>query len=98
LAFYCIAEPRLRVRFAYFISPVQGHFGFIYLPTLLIAPLFLLSDFGSLLATPEGLGGGVAYSAHIGGTLIGSILAITWRYLMGSQKFDASAPEGNPNN
>ncbi len=73
LAFYFIVETRRRIRFFYFISPFPGHNGFIYLPTLLIFPLFLLVDFTSLMANPEGLGGGVAYSAHIGGTLFGLI-------------------------
>jgi|GEM_PF-1394082 Uncharacterized membrane protein (homolog of Drosophila rhomboid) len=93
LSFYCLAEPRRRVRYVYFISPVQGQFGFIYLPTLLIIPFFLIADFGSLLATPEGLGGGVAYSAHIGGTLIGIVMAFAWRFLVASKKFDAPASE-----
>lgn len=71
LAFYFVVESRPRVRFVYFISPFPGQNGFIYLPTLLIFPLFLLVDFTNLIANPDGLGGGVAYSAHVGGTLFG---------------------------
>lgn len=71
LAFYVVAETRRHVRYIYFISPFPGHNGFIYLPTLLLVPLFLLVDFTSLIANPEGIGGGVAYSAHVGGTLFG---------------------------
>lgn len=80
LAFYCVIEPRRRVRYAYFISPLPNQYGFVYLPTYLIFPLFLLVDFGSLLSTPEGLGSGVAYSAHIGGTLFGLLLGAAYRY------------------
>jgi membrane associated rhomboid family serine protease len=86
LSFYCIAETRKRVRFAYFISPIEGQYGFIYLPTLLIFPLFLLTDFASLLSTPEGLGGGVAYSAHIGGSIIGALMAVAYRFMKSSQQ------------
>jgi membrane associated rhomboid family serine protease len=80
LAFYFIVETRRRVRFVYFISPFPGHNGFIYLPTLLIFPLFLLVDFTNLLSSPDGLGGGVAYSAHAGGTLFGILSGIFARW------------------
>lgn len=90
LGFYCLAEVKPRIRYAYFVTPLQGQYGFIYLPTLLIIPLFLIVDFSSLLATPEGLGSGVAYSAHIGGSLLGFAGAGLWRlkkYLTESSAF-----------
>lgn len=79
LAFYCLAEARRRIRYVYFISPMPEHYGYIYLPTLLIIPLFLLVDLSSLLSTPEGLGSGVAYSAHLGGSIFGFAAAGLWR-------------------
>lgn len=82
LAFYVVAETRRRVRYVYFISPFPGHNGFIYLPTLLIVPLFLLVDFTSLIANPEGIGSGVAYSAHVGGTLFGVALGAFARWVL----------------
>ncbi len=80
LAFYCMAEMRRRVRFLYFVSPMPGQYGAIYLPTLLIVPLFLVVDLASLWSTPEGLGGGVAYAAHLGGSLIGALLGMVYRW------------------
>lgn len=80
LAFYCVAELRGRVRYFYFLSPLSGHFGSIYLPTLLILPLFLLVDLASFWSTPEGLGGGVAYTAHLGGTALGLAAGILYRW------------------
>lgn len=80
LAFYCVAELRGRVRYFYFLSPLAGHFGSIYLPTLLILPLFLLVDLASFWSTPEGLGGGVAYTAHLGGTLLGLTAGLVYRW------------------
>ncbi|MEK2644786.1 rhomboid family intramembrane serine protease [Bdellovibrio sp. BCCA] len=80
LAFYCVAETRIRVRFLYFVSPMPGQYGAIYLPTLLIVPLFLVVDLANLWATPEGLGSGVAYAAHLGGTLIGALAAFAYRW------------------
>ncbi len=79
LAFYCVAEIRSRVRYFYFISPMPGHHGFIYLPTLMIFPLFLLVDLANLWSTPEGLGSGVAYAAHLGGTVFGLISGYAYR-------------------
>lgn len=80
LAFYWVVESRHRIRYVYFISPFRGHNGFIYLPTFLIFPLFLLVDFSSLISSPEGIGGGVAYAAHAGGTLFGVLVGLGARH------------------
>jgi len=79
LGFYVVAEVRRRIRYVYFISPFPGHNGFIYLPTLLIVPLFLVVDFTNMISNPEGIGSGVAYAAHVGGTLIGVFLGAICR-------------------
>lgn len=80
LAFYCFAESRKRVRFVYFVSPMPGHYGAIFLPTLLMIPLFLLADISSLLSHPTGLGSGVAYAAHLGGALFGVLAGLLFRF------------------
>lgn len=92
LAFYCIAETRVRVRFLYFVSPMPNQYGIIYLPTLLIVPLFLVVDLANLWSSPEGLGGGVAYAAHLGGSLMGVLAAVLyrWRGLVGLPPFPNS--------
>lgn len=82
LGYYFIMEKRRRIRYVYFVSPFNGHFGFIHLPTLLLVPLFLLADFTSLMASPEGLGGSVAYSAHVGGTLLGLLMGACNRFIL----------------
>jgi membrane associated rhomboid family serine protease len=81
LGFYCLAERRVRVRFLYFVSPIQGQYGSIFLPTLLIIPLFLVVDLASVWSSPEGLGGGVAHIAHLGGTFLGLSLGFIVRKL-----------------
>lgn len=80
LAFYCAAESRKRVRFLYFVSPVAGQYGAIFLPTLLIIPLFLVVDLASFWAAPQGFGGGVAYAAHLGGSLMGALAGVAYRW------------------
>ena len=82
LAFYAVAERRSRVRYIYFVSPLPHQNGYIYLPTLLIVPLFLAVDFASLMATPAGMGSGVAYAAHIGGTIAGMTMGLLSRISM----------------
>jgi len=79
LAFYCVAQVKPRIRYFYFISPIGGYFGFIFLPTLLFFPLFLVVDVANLWATPEGLGSGVAYAAHLGGTVFGLLGGLAYR-------------------
>ncbi|MGE5086934.1 MAG: rhomboid family intramembrane serine protease [Bacillota bacterium] len=79
LAFYCVAQVKPRIRYFYFISPIAGYFGFIFLPTLLFFPLFLVVDVANLMATPEGLGSGIAYAAHLGGTVFGLLFGLGYR-------------------
>ncbi len=77
LAFYALAASKRRIRYFYFITPLPGHFGEIFLHPWLIFPLFLVVDIAQLLSSPDGLGPSVAYSAHVGGALAG-ILAYVW--------------------
>ncbi|MBX3039934.1 MAG: rhomboid family intramembrane serine protease [Bdellovibrionaceae bacterium] len=81
IAFYALAEPKWRIRYYYLLFPTPGLNGFIYLPTLLILPLYLLADATGLLASPDGLMTGVAYSAHLGGAAFGAIAALLVRGL-----------------
>lgn len=86
MSFYCLYEPRRRVRYFYFLSPFEGHNGYIYLSPLLIIPLFLLSDLSNILGAPEGGSTSVAYSAHIGGALSGFIFAVFYRWIFRIKK------------
>lgn len=79
MAFYLVAEVRKRVRYFYFFTPFPGGFGHIYLPVLLIFPLYLLSDLSALLSTPTGMGGGVAHVAHLGGSFLGLLAGFIFR-------------------
>lgn len=80
LLFYSVAETKRRIRYLYVVSPLPGQYGSIYLPTLLIVPLYILADLSSLWSTPEGLGGGVAYAAHLGGAAVGAVIALFYRW------------------
>lgn len=80
MAFYAAFEKKRRVSFFYFVSPMPGYFGWIYLPTMLIFPLCFLSDFAGYLSTPDEIGTGVAYTAHIGGAVFGALLGLSLRY------------------
>lgn len=80
LAFYFIFESRKNIRYFYFLTPLPGQWGWIYLPKFLILPMFIVSDFTSLLSSPSGVGTSIAYSAHIGGTMLGVCLAVLLKY------------------
>lgn len=87
LAFYAIYEIRKNIRYFYFFSPFQGHFGMIYLTPLLIIPLYILADISQVLSTPIlGANGGVAHSAHAGGALFGIIAGLLFRYVFNFKK------------
>ncbi len=80
ISFYVVFEQRSRIRYAFFISLLPKHHGYIYLPTLWMFPLFIIADFAHHFSSVEGLGSGVAYSAHIGGTLFGVMTALILRF------------------
>ena len=81
MAFYALFERRRRVRFFYFISPAPGYWGEIYLPTLLVLPLYFVEDLAQFFATSEEIGTGIAYSAHLGGAIFGITLALVLRWV-----------------
>jgi membrane associated rhomboid family serine protease len=82
MAFYVLFEQRKNIRYIFLVSFHHKHHGNIYLPALWIIPLFMISDFSNHFSSIEGLGAGVAYSAHIGGTLFGAALALICRYMI----------------
>lgn len=82
MAFYALIERRKRVRFFYFLSPSPGYWGDIYLPTLVILPLYFVEDLASYLSTSAEIGAGVAYAAHLGGALFGIVSALAFRALL----------------
>ncbi|MCK6597169.1 MAG: rhomboid family intramembrane serine protease [Bdellovibrionaceae bacterium] len=77
IAFYCFYESKIRTRFFYFLSPQKGLNGLIYLPTLIIIPMFLMTDLSSFLGQIPGLSSGVAFTAHLGGAIFGGLLGIS---------------------
>jgi membrane associated rhomboid family serine protease len=85
MAFYILFEARRNIRYVYLISLHPRHNGYIYLPTLWMIPLFVISDFANHFSSVEGLGAGVAYSAHMGGTLFGASLALVCKYVFKTQ-------------
>ncbi len=88
MSFYILAENRKRVPFYYFISPISGFFGWIYLPTWLIFPLCFLPDLVGYLSTPSQFGAGVAYTAHLGGAVAGILMALLYQFIRSVQNRD----------
>lgn len=74
LAFYLTIEPKQRIRYIYFISPSDQHYGLVYLPKLLIFPMFILSDITQVLISGGSLTSSIAHSAHVGGAIAGFVL------------------------
>ncbi len=83
ISFYAFYHLRQNTRFFYFLSPTEGNYGYIYLPTMIIIPMFLIPDLSSFLAQTPGISSGIAFSAHLGGALFGGLLAFTLKYTIG---------------
>lgn len=81
-----------KVHFFYYLLPFEGYFGIVALPSwLLLYPSFL-GDVAGALGSSSELGRGVAFTAHIGGTLAGAAVAIL--YLAGVLQKDFDDAEG----
>jgi len=74
LSFLVISQSGRLMPWGYIISPTTDGYGQIYLPVFFIFPVFLVSDFSTLMWEPTGVNANVAVSAHIGGCLMGFFL------------------------
>lgn len=79
MMFYVFSETKKRIRYFYFLSPFQGHYGMIYLSPLLMVLTFFVSDLTEWYGSSEMISDGVAYTAHIGGGLCGLALAMAYK-------------------
>lgn len=84
LSFLLITKSSQLMPWGYLIAPIKGGFGQISLPVFFIFPIFLLSDFISLLWEPSGIVSNVAVSAHVGGVFMGLIMG-AYYLLFGSE-------------
>lgn len=83
MAFLAVVANIKNMEWSYFLSPLKGYYGIIYLPAFLLFPVYLLSDFTTVLYYNAGFQSAVAHSAHIGGTLVGFLLGL---YFLWDQK------------
>lgn len=84
LSFYSFYYLRKNTRFYYFLSPSESNHGYIYLPTMILIPMYLVPDIASFISQIPGVSSGVAFSAHLGGALFGGLLAFTLKLTMSS--------------
>lgn len=80
MGFLLILQHNKLMPWFYMIAPIKNGFGKIYLPVFFIFPLFLMSDFVSLLREPNGVATNIAVSAHVGGVLAGMVLATIYLF------------------
>ncbi|AZZ36234.1 hypothetical protein CIK05_05315 [Bdellovibrio sp. qaytius] len=83
MAFLSVVCNIKNIEWSYFLSPLKGYHGIIYLPAYLLFPVYLLSDFTTVLYSNSGVQSSVAHSAHIGGTLVGFAMGLIF---IGEQK------------
>ena len=81
LSFLMVIKKNELMPWTYFFAPFPKGYGEIHLPAFLIFPIYLLSDFTSMLWDPSGVWASVAHSAHVGGTFMGFSLGIFYLLL-----------------
>lgn len=80
IGFCCFYWGRQSIPYFYYIWPVKGLYGVIYLPAYYLLALFIAKDFAGLVQELGGAQEAVAYSAHVGGMLVGLLWALAYRY------------------
>lgn len=80
MAFLAVVSNIKNIEWSYFLCPVPGYFGVIHLPAFLLFPVYLISDFTTVLYYNTGVQSSVAHSAHIGGTVTGFALGLFYLY------------------
>jgi len=78
MAFMGIAFHSQNMEWSYFLTPFRGYYGIIYLPVFLLLPVYLISDFTTILYYNNGIQSSVAHSAHIGGSIAGCLLGFLY--------------------
>lgn len=81
LSFLLISQCGQLMPWYFLIAPLKKGYGKIYLPVFFIFPIFLVSDFVSLLWEPNGVAANVAVSAHVGGAFMGFLLGGLYLFL-----------------
>ena len=74
MAFASVVLYDTRIKWSYFVTPLKGAYGTIYLPAYYIFIVFLVTDFTRMLGSSDGVQASVAHSAHVGGAIVGVFL------------------------
>ncbi len=75
IAFYSITQFKEKMRFFYWVLPLENYYGFISLSSGYILLLWCLGDLAGYFAG-VGFLDSVAYGAHLGGFLVGAVCAL----------------------
>jgi membrane associated rhomboid family serine protease len=92
LGYLIFIQPRKNIRYFYFFSPFQGHYGYIFMPVWVLVPISVVGDIVGWLSQGLLVKESVGYTAHIGGFLVGAAVALLTHSLTLS-KYRISRPK-----
>lgn len=68
-----------KIKYFYWLLPIRGYYGFALLPSWLVLVVYALPDIsGYLAAVPDF--GSIAFTAHLGGTAFGLLIALAYHF------------------
>ncbi len=82
MGFVASGALKKNIEYYYFLIPIRGFHGKVYLSPLWIISMFLIGDMTEILSGPPGWGSGVAHTAHLGGAFAGLVLGLAFKYGM----------------
>jgi membrane associated rhomboid family serine protease len=78
IAFYSVFQFKEKIRFFYWVLPIENYYGFLFLSSGYILFLWIIGDLAGYLSGVTFLDS-VAYSAHLGGFFVGTLCALGLR-------------------
>ena len=92
IGFFTLFYFQQSIRFFFFLLPIRGWWGWIFLPTWLVVGIWFIVDLSGYLSTLQGFGH-IAYAAHLGGFVFGVFCGLAYQKANKTTKLSQDLPQ-----